>query len=51
MSFIPESAWGKTPVALRATAGLRLLPHQEAEKLLEEVGIIAFSFELRILSL
>ncbi|XP_071962104.1 ectonucleoside triphosphate diphosphohydrolase 5-like isoform X2 [Antedon mediterranea] len=37
LSTIPEQLWGKTPVALKATAGLRLLPQQEAGNLLSEV--------------
>lgn len=36
-NFIPQHAWSKTPVALRATAGLRLLPSDDALNLLKEV--------------
>ncbi|XP_078000971.1 ectonucleoside triphosphate diphosphohydrolase 5-like [Glandiceps talaboti] len=32
---IPEYKWASTPVALKATAGLRLLPQNQADKLLE----------------
>lgn len=35
--FIPENAWSKTPLAVRATAGLRLLPVDQAEALLQSV--------------
>lgn len=38
-NFIPKDAWPSTPIALRATAGLRLLPPQKAEGLLNEVII------------
>lgn len=34
---IPRSHWKRTPVVLKATAGLRLLPEQKAEALLFEV--------------
>nr|XP_023022734.1 ectonucleoside triphosphate diphosphohydrolase 5 isoform X1 [Leptinotarsa decemlineata] len=34
---IPEEYWSKTPLILKATAGLRMLPPTEAEKLLESV--------------
>lgn len=34
---IPEKFWAKTPLLLRATAGLRLLPHEKAENLLNSV--------------
>uniref|UniRef100_A0A8C5KFS8 nucleoside diphosphate phosphatase n=1 Tax=Jaculus jaculus TaxID=51337 RepID=A0A8C5KFS8_JACJA len=34
---IPRSHWKKTPVVLKATAGLRLLPEQKAQALLFEV--------------
>lgn len=37
--FIPENAWSKTPLAMRATAGLRLLPAEQAEALLHEVRV------------
>lgn len=35
--FVPKSAWSSTPVVLKATAGLRLLPAEQADKLLAEV--------------
>ncbi|XP_066551137.1 ectonucleoside triphosphate diphosphohydrolase 5 [Amia ocellicauda] len=34
---IPRPQWKKTPVVLKATAGLRLLPEEKAQALLEEV--------------
>nr|XP_057915280.1 ectonucleoside triphosphate diphosphohydrolase 6 isoform X2 [Doryrhamphus excisus] len=36
-STIPPSSWNATPVILKATAGLRLLPFQKANNLLEQV--------------
>ncbi|XP_047458432.1 ectonucleoside triphosphate diphosphohydrolase 6 [Mugil cephalus] len=36
-SSIPPSFWTRTPVVLKATAGLRLLPGQKAEQLLDTV--------------
>ncbi|RZC36765.1 ectonucleoside triphosphate diphosphohydrolase 5, partial [Asbolus verrucosus] len=34
---IPEKYWNKTPLILKATAGLRLLPQEKAENLLNSV--------------
>ncbi|XP_035235145.1 ectonucleoside triphosphate diphosphohydrolase 5 isoform X1 [Anguilla anguilla] len=34
---VPRSEWKKTPVVLKATAGLRLLPAEKAKALLDEV--------------
>ncbi|KAG7466411.1 hypothetical protein MATL_G00164590 [Megalops atlanticus] len=34
---VPRSEWKKTPVVLKATAGLRLLPEEKAKALLNEV--------------
>uniref|UniRef100_W5MYM3 nucleoside diphosphate phosphatase n=2 Tax=Lepisosteus oculatus TaxID=7918 RepID=W5MYM3_LEPOC len=34
---VPRPLWKKTPVVLKATAGLRLLPQEKAQALLEEV--------------
>ncbi|XP_050512656.1 nucleoside diphosphate phosphatase ENTPD5 isoform X1 [Diabrotica virgifera virgifera] len=34
---IPDEYWSKTPLVLKATAGLRMLPLHQAEKLLESV--------------
>ncbi|XP_020775268.2 LOW QUALITY PROTEIN: ectonucleoside triphosphate diphosphohydrolase 5 [Boleophthalmus pectinirostris] len=34
---VPEEDWRRTPVVLRATAGLRLLPQEQANRLLKEV--------------
>ncbi|KAL7304164.1 hypothetical protein TKK_0003462 [Trichogramma kaykai] len=33
---IPKTEWSKTPLSMRATAGLRLLPDHEANQILEE---------------
>ena len=35
--FIPEKQWSSTPIVLKATAGLRLLPKEKADALLKEV--------------
>ncbi|XP_054655163.1 ectonucleoside triphosphate diphosphohydrolase 6 isoform X2 [Dunckerocampus dactyliophorus] len=37
---VPSSAWNATPVVLKATAGLRLLPVQKAKNLLEQVSAL-----------
>merc|ERR1712151_1224892 len=44
---VPESARASTPLALRATAGLRLLPGGAATRILEEARqfLKAFGFE------
>lgn len=34
--FVPKELWAKTPLVLKATAGLRLLLPMEAENLLNE---------------
>ena len=34
---IPKEYWNKTPLILKATAGLRLLPQEKAENLLNSV--------------
>lgn len=34
---VPEDEWSRTPVVLKATAGLRLLPEDKANALLKEV--------------
>lgn len=34
---VPEEEWSRTPVVLKATAGLRLLPEDKAKALLNEV--------------
>lgn len=36
--FIPEEAWPATPIALKATAGLRLLPKEKADAILAAVS-------------
>jgi len=37
---VPEEHWEKTPVVLKATAGLRLLPEDKASALLKEVRLL-----------
>lgn len=39
---VPEDEWKRTPVVLKATAGLRLLPEDKANALLKEVWHIFF---------
>lgn len=39
LQSIPSSHWSTTPVALKATAGLRLIPEKKAKALLDEVSI------------
>lgn len=43
---VPEEEWSRTPVVLKATAGLRLLPEDKANTLLKEVRR-SFSLALR----
>lgn len=38
--YIPESQWKISPMALKATAGLRLLDKEDADNLLNEVRIL-----------
>lgn len=35
--FIPNDKWASTPIALKATAGLRVLPKEKADAILESV--------------
>ena len=35
--IIPKERWESTPVSLKATAGLRMLPSNSSEQLLSEV--------------
>ncbi|XP_044581085.1 ectonucleoside triphosphate diphosphohydrolase 5 isoform X2 [Cotesia glomerata] len=35
-AVIPESAWAHTPVSMKATAGLRLLPRAKADNIIQE---------------
>ena len=35
--FIPEEDWSKTPLDLKATAGLRLLPKEKADAIINGV--------------
>lgn len=37
-SSVPSSVWSLTPVVLSATAGLRLLPEEKAQNLLDTVS-------------
>nr|DBA26974.1 TPA: hypothetical protein GDO54_011161 [Pyxicephalus adspersus] len=37
MAEIPDNLWSSTPLVLKATAGLRLLPGEKAQKLLDTV--------------
>lgn len=37
---VPQEEWSRTPVVLKATAGLRLLPEDKASALLKEVRCI-----------
>ena len=34
---IPEKYWSKTPITLKATAGLRLLPQEQSDAIITEV--------------
>jgi ectonucleoside triphosphate diphosphohydrolase 5/6 len=36
-AFIPKEEWSSTPISLKATAGLRLLPKEKADGILEAV--------------
>ncbi|MEQ2166084.1 hypothetical protein GOODEAATRI_023997 [Goodea atripinnis] len=38
-SSVPPSMWTRTPVVLKATAGLRLLPGEKADQLLDKVRL------------
>jgi len=40
MEVIPPKEYKNTPLAMKATAGLRLLPGDKADGLLEEVSYI-----------
>lgn len=42
---VPSHLWHQTPLVLKATAGLRLLPTEKANLILEEVNIILYNFE------
>ncbi|KAI3363570.1 hypothetical protein L3Q82_012155 [Scortum barcoo] len=39
-SSVPSSIWSVTPVVLKATAGLRLLPGEKAKQLLDKVRLV-----------
>lgn len=43
---VPMELWKFTPLVLKATAGLRLLPGEKAQKLLEKVSVVfPFAFQ------
>jgi len=44
--YVPKSSWHSTPLALKATAGLRLLSEETAQQLLSEVGIVCLLFTI-----
>lgn len=41
---VPPHLWKKTPVVLKATAGLRLLSEEKAQALLSEVILTSFGY-------
>ena len=38
--YIPQSKWRDSAIALKATAGLRLLSNETAAQILEKVGVL-----------
>ncbi|XP_067136580.1 ectonucleoside triphosphate diphosphohydrolase 5-like isoform X1 [Centruroides vittatus] len=46
--IVPSDKWHKTPVLLKATAGLRLLPSDSADKILNEVKLLFHNFPFQI---
>ena len=44
--IIPKELWKVTPVSLKATAGLRMLPENSSKKLLEEVNVSTVGISL-----
>lgn len=46
---VPQSLWSVTPLVLKATAGLRLLPGQLADKLLDKVRLWLFQVNISLL--
>jgi ectonucleoside triphosphate diphosphohydrolase 5/6 len=40
--YIPKKQWVSTPIALKATAGLRMLPNVTAQRLLDEVSVYSY---------
>ena len=40
-SFIPKEYWKTTPITLKATAGLRLLPKEEGDAILEVARVVS----------
>lgn len=47
-AFIPKDKWNSTPLILKATAGLRLLPHSKAENLLNAVRSLFAKSEFKV---
>ena len=47
---IPSDVWSKTPLVLKATAGLRLLPEEKANALLKEVWKLLITIIILIYS-
>ena len=46
-SFIPKEYWKTTPITLKATAGLRLLPKEEGDAILEVArAVISYMMKL-----
>lgn len=41
---VPMELWKFTPLVLKATAGLRLLPGEKAQKLLDKVLLLSVCF-------
>lgn len=48
---MPEKFWKHTPLAMRATAGLRLLPTEKADALLNEVFQILLIHQIKFISM
>lgn len=46
---MPKKYWKHTPLAMRATAGLRLLPTEKADGLLNEVFQMLLIHQIRII--
>lgn len=46
---VPPHLWKKTPVVLKATAGLRLLSEEKAQALLSEVIRTSFGYNAIVL--
>jgi len=46
--FIPKNQWSETPIGLKATAGLRLLSNETAQRLLDEVSELFQSYPFQM---